>query len=90
MGGAVLAESFNLYTNYDGEILFEDSAMMNGKHAFLMGTIYYLLTMTAFYFLLTSINLKDKQRKIYLTVIAVFNFLLCWGIGYMLTTPFIS
>lgn len=90
MGGAFLAESFNLYTNYDGEILFEDSAMMNWKHAFLIGTVYYLLIVTAFYFLLKTMNLEGKQRNIHLKVLSVFNLLVCFGVGYLLSSPFIS
>ena len=90
MGGAFLAESFNLYTHYDGEILFDDSAMMNWKHAFLIGMVYYLLIMTAFYFILKTMNLEGKQRNKQLTVLAVFNLLVCFGVGYILSTPFIS
>ena len=90
MGGALIAESFNLYTNYDGEILFDDSAMMNWKQAFLIGMIYYILIMTFFYFLLKTMNLEGKQRNIQLTVLSVFNLLVCFGVGYILSTPFIS
>ena len=90
MGGAFLAESFNLYTHYDGEILFDDSAMMNWKHAFLIGMVYYLLIMSAFYSLLKSMNLESKQRNKQMTVLAVFNLLVCFGIVYILSTPFIS
>ena len=90
MGGAFLAESFNLYTHYDDEILFEDSSMMSWKQAFIMGMVYYLLIMTAFYFLLKTMNLEGKQRNKLLTVLAVFNLLVCFGVGYILSTPFIS
>ena len=88
MVGAFLAESFNLYTHYDGEILFDDSAMMNWKHAFIIGMVYYLLIMTVFYFLLKSMNLENKQRNKQLTVLSVFNLLLCFGVGYLLSSPF--
>lgn len=90
MGGALIAESFNLYTNYDGEILFDDSAMMNWKQAFLIGIIYYILIMTVFYFVLKSINLEDERRMNQMRILGGFNLLLCFGIGYMLSTPFIS
>ena len=89
MGGAFVAESFNLYTHYDGEILLEDSAMMNWKHAYIIDMVYYLLIMTVFYFLLKIMNIEGKQRNNLLTVLAVFNLLVCFGIGYILFTHFI-